>query len=227
MSTIEKNLVFQVQIKPNGGRSEGKKKFHYAEELYNYSTQRATAYAEKNGAEYFRLTTDEWLGSQYSPAYHKLYIYKLFEEGYDKIMYLDSDAVITKICPNLFENDEFSAMMDYGYNTEAAAAKQKRFNERLGIPDEHIYFCSGTVLFDRKYYEATKDHWRAQLNVPQPQHDQSLFNVLVGNHYGKYTSISNEWGHWGKKGKYIQHITTAGGTKLFDEQKFLEWESKL
>jgi len=118
-------------------------------------------------------------------------------------------------------------MMDYGYNTEAAAAKQKRFNDRLGIPDEHIYFCSGTVLFDRKYYEATKDHWQEQLNVPQPQHDQSLFNVLVGNHYGKYTNISNEWGHWGKKGKYIQHVTTAGGTKTFDEQKFLDWESKL
>ena len=65
MSKIEKNLVFQVQIKPNGGRSEGKKKFHYAQELYDYSTQRASAYAEKNGAEYFRLTTDEWLGSQY------------------------------------------------------------------------------------------------------------------------------------------------------------------
>ena len=76
------NLVFQVQIQPNGGRSEGRKVFHYVEDLYKFSSKKALAYAEFTEADYFCLKSDEWLGKEYSPAYHKLYIYELFKEGY-------------------------------------------------------------------------------------------------------------------------------------------------
>ena len=75
------NLVFQVQIQPNGGRSEGRKVFHYVEDLYKFSSKKALAYAEFTEADYFCLKSDEWLGKEYSPAYHKLYIYELFKEG--------------------------------------------------------------------------------------------------------------------------------------------------
>ena len=33
-------------------------------------------------------------------------------ENYDKIFYVDSDAVITKICPNIFEYNTLSAVKD-------------------------------------------------------------------------------------------------------------------
>ena len=37
-----KNLVFQVNIKPNGGRSEGRKKFHYVSDVYEFSNLKAS-----------------------------------------------------------------------------------------------------------------------------------------------------------------------------------------
>ena len=40
-----KNLVFQVNIKPNGARSEGRKKFHYISDMYDFSNKRASEYA--------------------------------------------------------------------------------------------------------------------------------------------------------------------------------------
>ena len=212
------NLVFQVQIQPNGGRSEGRKKFHYVEDLYKLSSKRALTYAEFTEAEYFCLKSDEWLGKEYSPAYHKLYIYELFKEGYDKIFYLDSDSIIREDCPNIFEYDVVSAMQDKS-NTPSGLQKQQRDKERFNLREDYNYFCSGTMLFDRKFYENTKDYWREELEKPQPQHDQSLFNILCNNYYGNYNILSNDWGHWSKKGKYITHINTSGGTKTFDESK--------
>lgn len=213
------NLVFQVQIPPNGGRSEGRKVFHYVEDLYKFSSKKALAYAEFTEADYFCLKSDEWLGKEYSPAYHKLYIYELFKEGYDKIFYLDSDSIIREDCPNIFEYDVFSAMQDKS-NTPSGLQKQQRDKERFNLREDYNYFCSGTMLFDRKFYENTKDHWREELEKPQPQHDQSLFNILCNNYYGNYNLLSNDWGHWSKKGKYITHINTSGGTKPFNESDY-------
>ena len=229
----KKNVVFQVQIKPErigSKRSEGKKTFHYHKELYDFSSSRAKEYADKHDADYYCLRSDSWLGKKYTPAYHKLYIYELFEQGYDKIFYSDSDSIITKLCPNMFEFKEFSAMLDYGYhNTKAEEKMAIRHHEKLNLPKSHKYFCSGTVLFDKKFYTNTKDHWKKVLAFPQPQHDQSLFNMLVAKYYGKYNVLERDYGHWGIVGsaKYIQCVATKDGGKPFSKQKFMEREQRL
>ena len=101
------NLVFQVQIPPNGGRSEGRKVFHYVEDLYRFSSKKALAYAEFTEADYFCLKSDVWLGKEYSPAYHKLYIYELFKEGYDKILNLNKKGLTTAVIAAIgYRSDE-------------------------------------------------------------------------------------------------------------------------
>ena len=71
-----KTLVFQVNIKPNGVKTSGRKRFTYSNSLYDFSNRRAEEYANQVGADYFCLSNTDWLGDNYAPCYHKLYIYE-------------------------------------------------------------------------------------------------------------------------------------------------------
>jgi len=200
------NLVFQVNIKPNGVKTSGKKKFQYSSGLYDFSNQRAKDYADKVGADYFCLNTTDWLGNDYPPCYHKLYVYELLNK-YEKVFYLDSDAIITKLCPNIFQFNKLSALLDNTPNTEAGQKKLQRKNTIHNLPSFHDYFCSAVILFDQRFFELTKGYWREELgvwkNVKNGQHDQSIFNVLASKYYGEIKVLDYDWGaHW-KRGKYI------------------------
>ena len=216
------NLVFQVNIKPNGVKTSGKKKFQYSFGLYDFSNQRAKDYADKVGADYFCLNTTDWLGNDYAPCYHKLYVYELLNK-YEKVFYLDSDAIITKLCPDIFQFNKLSAVLDNTPNTEAGQKKLQRKNTIHNLPSFHDYFCSAVILFDQRFFELTKGYWREELsvwkNVKNGQHDQSIFNVLASKYYGEIKVLDYDWGaHW-KRGKYIVNY---GGPSYK-----LEWEKTI
>tara|TARA_B100000287_G_scaffold217841_1_gene205468 strand:+ start:1160 stop:1840 length:681 start_codon:yes stop_codon:yes gene_type:complete len=225
-----KTLVFQVNIKPNGFKTSGRKKFAYSNSLYDFSNKRAEEYANKFDADYFCLKNTDWLGNEYAPCYHTLYVYKLYQE-YDKILYLDSDAIITKKCPNIFEYNIFSAVLDNSKQTPSGKEKNKRKLEIHNLPNTHNYFCSGVILFDKKFLLSTKNYWREELdkwkNVKNAQHDQSVINVLVSKYYGQYNLLEDDWGSWRKRGKYIRHYSGPTQTLDWTEEKFLKWESKI
>ena len=63
-----KSLVFQVNIKPNGAKTSGRKRFSYSISLYDLSNRRAEEYANKVGADYFCLSNTDWLGDNYAHA---------------------------------------------------------------------------------------------------------------------------------------------------------------
>ena len=224
-----KNLIFQVNIKLDGIKTSGKKKFIHYSNLYDFSNQRAKEYAEKVGADYICLKNTDWLGKDYAPVYHKLFIYEL-SKTYDKIFYIDSDSIITKKCPNIFEYDKFSAILD-GRDTLSAISVRKRKNQIHSLPESHKYFQSGMVLFDKFFFENTKDKWREELDfwktVKNAQHDQSIFNVLVSKYYGEYNILNPDWGAWWKRGKYILHYTGHKQKEKWTKEKFDNFESKL
>tara|TARA_Y100001938_G_C8063784_1_gene418948 strand:+ start:140 stop:817 length:678 start_codon:yes stop_codon:yes gene_type:complete len=224
------NLVFQVNIKPNGVKTSGRKKFAYSNSLYDFSNQRAKEYANKFGADYFCLKDSDWLGNNYAPCYHKLYVYELLNK-YEKVFYLDSDAIITKLCPNIFDYNEFSAVLDNAIHTPNGKKRLQRKLEIHNIKDRHDYFCSGVVLFDKKFLQLTRQYWKDELefwkDIKNGQHDQSVLNVLISKYYGKYNMLSSNWGaHW-KSGKYVKHYNGQTQTLEWTEEKFLRWESKL
>ena len=226
------NLVFQVNIKPNGVKTSGRKKFAYSNSLYDFSNQRAKEYASKFGADYFCLKDSDWLGNEYAPCYQKLYLYNIYKD-YDKILYVDSDAIITKLCPDIFQFNKLSAVLDNTPNTEAGQKKLQRKNTIHNLPNFHNYFCSAVILFDQRFFGLTKDYWREELsiwkNVRNGQHDQSIFNVLASKYYGEIKVLDHDWGaHW-KKGKYIVHY---GGPSYKLEwkktiKKFKKFEGEL
>ena len=225
-----KNLVFQVNIKPNGGRSEGRKKFHYVSDVYEFSNLKASEYAKKYNADYFCLKKEyDYLGKKYTPAYHKLFLYELFDD-YDKIFFVDSDAIITKICPNIFEYDVLSATRDNSL-TPSGFKKEARKHEVFGLKDDYIYFCSGVVLFDKKFYYQTKDHWRGVLeeacnNPRNIEHDQTVFNILTDRYYGKYNILDDDWGSHRRKGKFINHYSN-NKIFTFSTNDYFKWENRL
>ena len=157
-------------------------------------------------------------------------IYKFIINYYDKIFYLDSDAIITKLCPNIFDYNEFSAVTDNAFTPNGRKRLQRKL-EIHGIKNQHDYFCSGVILFDKKFLELTEQYWREELeywkDIKNGQHDQSVFNVLVSKYYGQFNTLSPDWGaHW-KIGKYIKHYSGPTQTSEWTEEKFLKWESKI
>ncbi len=226
--------MFQVSIPPNGAWTSGKKVFGYSSALYEYSNKLAEDYANKWGADYFCLREDSWLGSEYAPCYHKFYIYKLFEEeGYDKIAYVDSDGLITSICPNIWEFDQFSAVQ-----SNPNRSKMPSTNRRHKIPEDYILFQSSVVLFTRDWYEKTKDYWRIELPKYQKGwkffHDQSVFNVLTAKYYGEYNLLGYQWGAWWlKKGKYVTQFNGCDDTNMWEDdfekhkKEFEKWNDSL
>tara|TARA_Y100000361_G_C11149848_1_gene340380 strand:- start:41 stop:721 length:681 start_codon:yes stop_codon:yes gene_type:complete len=225
-----KTLVFQINIKPNNFKWSGRKKFEYSNSLYDFSNQRAKKYANKFGADYFCLDNTNWLGNDYAPTFHKLYIYELFNK-YDKIFYLDSDAIITKICPNIFEYHKVSAVLDDAIHTPSGEKRWKRKLKIHNLPETHKYFCAGVILFDKEFIDKTELYWKEELknwkDVKNAQHDQSVLNVLVSKYYGEYNILESDWGSWMKNGKYINHYAGPTQTSEWTEEKFLKWESKL
>ena len=212
--TQQKNLVFQVNIKmPENVYAEttGKRKFYHKDNLYAFSNTRAKQYADKVGADYYLLTDPELFGTKWCPNYHKFYMYTLFEQGgYDNILFLDSDAVLTPQAPNIFDMYKgFSAPIDQNLNSKQGQSKQARLNKHMKLSPDWNYFISGTMLVDRKFYRLTKDLWYDAVmywkDAYKWSRDQSVFNVLAHNNYGEYNVLNKDWGVWWATGKYINH----------------------
>ena len=225
-----KTLVFQVNIEPNGVKTSGRKRFAYSNSLYDFSNRRAEEYANQVGADYFCLSNTDWLGDNYAPCYHKLYIYEILK-NYDKVFYLDSDAIITKLCPDIFEYNEFSAVLDDAINTPNGKRRSQRKLAIHNIVTQHDYFCSGVVLFDKKFLQLTEQYWKEELDywkgIKNAQHDQSVLNVLISKYYGKYNILDSDWGAYWRTGKYVKHYSGPTQTSQWTEEKFLKWEGKI
>ena len=101
------------------------------------------------------------------------------------------------------------------------------------LPLEHQYFCSGIILFNQRFYKKTKKYWREELtkwkDIKNAQHDQSVFNVLVGKYYGKFNVLEYDWGaHW-KRGKYIVHYGNPKPKLEFSKtiERFFKYENSI
>ena len=234
---VMNNVVFQVSIagydKSKGGYLKGTKTFTYAKNLYDFSNERAKEYAKKYDADYFCLTEPwEFLGDSYAPCYHKFYIYELLKK-YDKVLYIDSDAIFTKYAPNLFTLNGFASVRDWPY-TKKGDVKTARKLKVMGIDNtDHEYFCSCIMLLDQDFYKKTKDVWWHDLQYWKKikkqgaQHDQAIFNRMVASRIGEYNVLDGHWGAWWKSNpKYLVHYANVTPKLKFTVEEFLEKEPK-
>lgn len=208
-----KRLILQVDVKIQD--HTGFKRYEPVESLYKISEHQASKFANKWNVDYLKITDCNFLPEKH-PIYQRL---KMFDLNYDQILYLDMDAVILPICPNVFElfaDHSFSAVRNYDWD-------KKEKNGRLHIKYENfrkelcdIYeansdyrpFCSGVMLVRRDFLDATRNMWRQYLNTfdVKGERDQGIYNKLVVNLGGKYNELDENWGAWYKSGKYIDHL---------------------
>lgn len=213
------NCVLQVFVKPETKN----KRFLILDELYDYSQQCAMRYAEKYNAEYVQHTGPR-LYPEMSIVFEKLCMFDSQFDQYDKIFYVDMDAIITPICPNVFEHERFAAV---------GSVHPERFLSQRSLKSGYQYFNSGVMMFDRRSREIFSPELLdkyAELyhNKNLKFHDQQFFNQLICHEYGDYDNLSKQWNvkfsgnaESRKKRDYVVHYMGVHGKTQFKKK---QWE---
>lgn len=113
-----------------------------------------------------------------------------------KVLYIDSDMVITADVGKLFDTDMQGApLAAVPYRDErpdlnhfVRAQKEKHIKNILGLPDSHLYFNAGLLMLDCEYFR--QQGWVNKLfeltaekasTIKYP--DQDILNIIVCNNY--------------------------------------------
>jgi len=212
-----KRLLLQVNIEPN--ETQVGRKYHYIKDLYQLSHMKAKQYADKFDADYMQINDYDFLPQKHA-VYQKLKFLEL--NGYDKILYIDSDAVILDDAPNLFDiNADFAAVPDYDWSSTSKTTIniKKKLCKIYNASDDYLPFCSGVILANKTFIERCRPIYNKFLDEYATQHDQGILNRCVVELGEKYHTLSSDYGAWYKKGKYIIHLG-AHNKKNFDLEKF-------
>lgn len=195
-----KKLVFQINV-PNHIQTNKLTAYTFMQEMYEISERNARRYAEKYGADYYKVTRadDFALAKDKHLDYQKLKAYDF--SNYDSIVYFDSDYIVKEEAPNLFDlcEDRFSAAPDSGKSVPMLA-------EKLGIPKER-YFNAGFMYLPKKVLDSTRKYLPEYLEREYQFDGQGLLNKLF---YDKNISFNplkpHEWNPVSKTfGIYADH----------------------
>ena len=101
------------------------------------------AYATRVGAEFAVIGE---VKNGWGPHWAKCAIYDLLSTQYDRIIYIDTDAIIRPDCPDLFELVPES---------EVGAFNEGMFLERADVMrDAFRLYCSGAMAWDGRYFNS-------------------------------------------------------------------------
>jgi lipopolysaccharide biosynthesis glycosyltransferase len=168
---MKSKIVFQINV-PGYGRSDKLTAFTYIQEMYEISERNAKRYAEKCGADYYKVEVadDFKLAAHKHLDYQKLKAYDFID--YDQIVYFDSDYIIKDNAPNLFEicGDKFSVCRDPGKAVLALA-------NDLKIPIER-YFNAGFMYLTKEVLNKSKDSLVKYLANDYSYEGQGMLNKM-------------------------------------------------
>lgn len=113
-----------------------------------------------------------------------------------KVLYIDSDMVITADVGELFDTDmQGKPLAAVPYRDErpdlnhfVKAQKDEEIKQILGLPDTHLYFNAGLLMLDCEYFR--RHGWvnklfelTSQLAETIKYPDQDILNIIVCNNY--------------------------------------------
>jgi len=159
-------------------------------------------------------------------------IYNIFED-YDRILYIDSDIVINKNCPNVFDVVPYDSVgfvfEDKGSRLKNRRARISRIKEEFGGAEHWVegYFNMG-VFVSSKIHRAVFTKINGQIWGDNIGFGQTHFNYQVmrfkykhidlGYKFNHMSMFSEEWnGSPSRFDSYIIHY--AGGGKFPDKGK--------
>jgi len=194
-------------------------------------------FAEKWGAEFKILGSA--VGQKVDPErefinkmWRILEFYDIFED-YDRIFHMDSDIVINKTCPNVFEivpSDTVGLVFeDKGSRLRNRRERIAQIKARFGGNEHWIsgYFNMGIFLSSRMHREMfTKidgQLWEAEVGLEQTHLSYQLMKlkykyVDLGYKFNHMSMFSEAWN--GSVSRFDSHIIHyAGGAKFPDKGK--------
>lgn len=207
-----KNLILQVQI-PEDKNVRCHKKFEYVKNLYDLSKKSAIKYSGYTNSDYICINDFSYLPN-FSAAFQR---YAMFDmNDYDYIFYVDSDAIITEICPNIFDLkiEGLAAVADFDKNDINHLKRIKTVNKNLNLQNSEL-FCNGIFLCDRNWRLKIKDIFLYIIKKEPNMRDQHALNKAQNGI--NWHELSYHWGAWYKRGDYIKHYGGKRGKQEFKE----------
>jgi lipopolysaccharide biosynthesis glycosyltransferase len=204
---MTKRIVYQINV-PNAGRNMNDKltAYTYMPDMYEISERNARRYAEKYGADYYKVETlADWKpGKGKHLDFQKLKF--LDFDQYDQILYLDSDFIMKNNAPDLFNicGKLSAASVEHSRATPDQAAI-------LGIPAEK-YFNAGIIYFTRDTIEKLRPHIEEYINKQEwPWECQGMLNKMFFDLDIKYLNLpSEDWNPIPRCfGRYADHYAGA------------------
>ena len=207
---MKKNLVLQVQVEyDNNVRSE--KPHIYHGELYRRSKESAIKYASRCDADYMCIT-DLSAFPNHSATFQRFVMFDMTQ--YEQVFYVDSDAIIMDICPNIFEMGVvgMGAVPDFNLSEKSHINRNATVMKKLNLKNLRP-FCSGVLIMDSDWRMRKKD--AAMLWMDKMVRGQHVLNKIQDGE--EYYQLSDDWGAWHTRGKYIEHWACADGKLRFEE----------
>ena len=181
-------------------------------------------YVKKCDADFIISKEDD----KYHPHYRILQLYDLFKE-YDRILCLDSDILILKSCPDIFNlvpvHQIASIYEDKGSRKKDRRNRiQKIQNERKDVGWREGYINSGVILFSRMHRDLfsmkKEDLWMAlgyddvELGFQIHKNKYSIYELPYK--FNHMSMFSEEWNNASKFESYIIHYAGNGFYRQID-----------
>jgi lipopolysaccharide biosynthesis glycosyltransferase len=190
-------------------------------ELATFTHPTFKKYSDQIGADFHVINKSIFKNSPI--GYEKVQASKLFDE-YQRIIYLDTDILVTPNCPNLFDIVPlgwFGAFSEGNYLNRMpaihAGALQFGYDSERLRKFEKRYFNAGVMVFDRSH--------RFVFVAPSKLHnnfqDQTWLNIQLFTQNNKFVDIGphfNRMSHLDWNERYESFIWHYAGGK-FDELK--------
>lgn len=133
-------------------------------------------YADKIGADF--IVIDVPMFTQSSSHWEKFQIYNYFKD-YERILFLDTDIIVRKDCPNLFDmvpRDQIGMFNEGRFESRYQAIMETTRTHNCVLPDwDGTYYNSGVMVLSRYH----KELFANPNTTPLPYADQSWINLKI------------------------------------------------
>lgn len=156
-------------------------------------------YSKRIGTDFFVI--NQPLVNYRVPHFEKLQVLDMFNRGYDRVLYLDGDIIVTPKAKNIFEeySDE-SKFYAYDENSHPSLGYMDRDSDVEALPKDfewkknefgkYKYFNSGVMLFS-KYHQMCFSGLENIPNVPEMwgYAEQTALNYLISKNKVEWETI--------------------------------------
>jgi lipopolysaccharide biosynthesis glycosyltransferase len=203
--------------------------------IYKKSSDSVRKYCNKHDIEYIVKTNNDYV----HPALNKLYIGELLKT-YDKVLYIDSDIIVSENAPNFFEKhnknrlyilDEYSQWLfnplpETNYKIPLIHNMKSLISNFFNYEWKSlVYYNTGVMLFNKSHKKIFKEFnvllWQ---NNPELRtcYEQTYFNYIIDKLKIKIQSLNYDWNHmiinnndWDNEKSYFKHYTNGIAKKKY------------